>query len=151
MSDLAQFEIMRFQIMAFALSEVGQNKISDAYLYAWYNKILPCLDDGADSHEPFEAHFKVSAEQLNELVAYLDDAWLKKAVPTFYELEKHYDIRQGGSDWSRGKLIQACRYIHLSESFDKAFWERLLAPTEHLTEAQAITRELDREQDIHFN
>lgn len=151
MSDAAQFEIMRFQIMAFAMSEPGQTKISDAYLYAWDRKVYPYFDEGAEWHVPFEDNFKISGDQISDVMNYLCDKRDEGKLPSFYEMEDHYKVRQGGSEWDRSTLIAICRYMFLGETLDAEFWTALLKPTDHPTEASNIVRPLDRDRDTYFN
>lgn len=151
MSDAAQFEIMRFQIMAFAMTEAGKIKISDSYLYAWDRKIFPHFDDGADWHIPFEEHFKISGEQISDVMNYICDCRDENKLPSFYQMEDHYKVRHHDSNWKRSTLLQICRYMYLSESFDGEVWEALLKATDHPSEASSITRPLDRDRDTYFN
>lgn len=145
------FEIMRFQVMAFALSNVGKLKISDAYLYAWDNGVYPIDHEAAHFHLPFAADFKISKEMLDGLVDYLGACWDRKVVPTFYELETHYNVRSGNGPWERWSLIRACRYLYLCESFDKEFWQTLLTEFEHPTEAASLARAFNRDAETYFN
>lgn len=151
MDGQAQFELMRFQVMSFAFSDAGRIKISDEYLFAWDRKVFPYYDEAAEWHLPFRDNFAVSEAQVSELADYLSDCWDKKQVPTFYELEDHYQTRAGTTWWDRAKLITVCRYFFLHESFDADFWKKLIEPMQHPTEAQSVIRKLDRDRDVYFN
>lgn len=141
------FQLMKFQILLAAKSGVG---ISDAYAYAWDNGVYPFFDEGATFHEPFSSHFDVTPEMVDDLTKYLDDCWMEKKVPTFYEIEDHYKVMIGRTKWDRSKLISTCRYLFLKDSFDGQFWKTLLTPMEHPTEASSVTRKFSAENDIYF-
>lgn len=144
------FEIMRFQILTAAMKPETQDRLTDAYVYAWETRVFPLFNEGAEWHRPFAAHFVVRAEQVGELSQFLDERWTARYFPTFYELEEHYGLRSGRSVWQRANLIRACRYLKLSSLFDQGFWECLVAPTEHPAEAAHITAPFDRTRDVYL-
>jgi hypothetical protein len=144
------FEIMRFQILTAAMKAETQDRLTDAYVYAWETRVFPLFNEGAEWHRPFAAHFVVRAEQVAELSKFLDDRWAAKYFPTFYELEEHYGLRSGRSTWHRANLVHACRYLRLSGLFDQAFWDCLVEPNERPAEAAHITAPFDRTRDVYL-
>jgi hypothetical protein len=148
--DQKLFAIMRFQILTTALSSELGERLTDAYVYAWDARVYPLFNHGPDWHGPFADCFEVSKAMLDELSKYLDEAWRDGKVPSFYQLEERYRIREGGGEWDRGKLIHACRYMRLQGLFDDAFWKRILEPTNHPTEASMITDKFSRSDDLYL-
>lgn len=148
--DAAGYQIMRFQIMAFALTDAGRAKITDAYVFAWDRGVYPIKESGAQFHIPFASAFFISEEMMDELVKYLEDHWQAKTVPTFYKLEDHYDVVSGSGPWERHTLISACRYLFLCRSFDYGFWATLLQQSQHPSEARYVSRLGDRDNDTYF-
>lgn len=157
MSDLnqqimnAMYTQQRLQVLSLG---VHHDEFSDAYLYAWYEGVYPFFEDTDGSvqrmpHEHYQSQFLVSREKVDELSEYLDECWLKGNVPTFYELEDHYEVRHSTTEWTRGDLIDICRYLFLRRSWDDAFWSKLLTPMQHPSEAGSLTRKFDR-KDIYF-
>lgn len=140
------YELTRFQVLTMSLTPGPGDRLSDGYVFAWDRGVYPWNDEGTDLHVPFEPYFRVSKEMGHELSQYLDEKWLSKEVPTFYELETYYGVRLGRTLWTRGALLVSCRYMFLNELFDKPFWKKLLTPTQHPTEASVITRKFDREE-----
>jgi hypothetical protein len=146
------FLATKFQIMTAALTPGPRERIVDAYLFAWDEEVYPLFHEASDWHKPFETSFKVSKEMLSELSKYLDDLWINgKKVPSFYELEDHYGVRYGQSDWDRHALISAMRYMRLCRMFDEAFWGAILEPMRHPSEAAIIGMSFNRDEDIYFN
>lgn len=149
--DLQLFQLMRFQILAAAKTEVLGGSMSKGYIFAWDAGVYPLFDDGAESHVPFANQFRIPREMVEELSKHLDDCWLKKKVPTFYQLEDYYGVRLGRSSWDRAKLINTCRYMFLKDLFDGQFWKTLLTAMDHPTEASSITRKFSVEDDVYLN
>lgn len=148
----ALFNQQRIQIMSLG---VDQEKFSDDYLFAWEAGVYPFFSDTDGSvtpmpHECYPEFFKVKKEVVDKVTKYLDDKWLDKKVPTFYELEEEFGGKWGEED-GRMALIGICRYAFLRGSFNSEFWDTLLTPMEHPSEASSIRRKLDRERDIYFN
>lgn len=149
----AMFNQQRLQIMSLG---VHQGEFTDAYLYAWYEGVYPFFEDTDGSvsqmpHETYEEFFLKDKAKVDVLTKLLDDLWLQKKVPTFYELEDMLNTR-GSSEWDRMDLIKICRYMFLQcGTFDNDFWETLLTPMKHPSEARGITRKFDRKKDIYFN
>jgi hypothetical protein len=144
------FEIMRFNILTAALNPATRRLLGDAYVYAWDRKVYP-VDHRNERDKPFAASFDVTEEMMDELGKFLEERWRGKNVPTFYQLEDYYHIREpgtAGSPWDRISLMHACRYLKLAEWFDSEFWSRLLAPTEHPSEASSIAQPYDRKKDL---
>ena len=148
----AMFNQQRLQIMSLG---VHQSEFTDAYLYAWYENVYPFFEDTDGSvpqmpHEIYEEFFLINKAKVDALTKLLDDLWLKKNVPTFYELEDILDVR-GDSEWERIDLLKICRYMFLQiGTFDNAFWKKLLTPMQHPSEAASITRKFDRKSDVYF-
>jgi antitoxin MazE len=144
------YEMARFQVLTAALTPGVEDRLPDSYVFAWDHGVYPFsnADAGANLHEPFEPYFRVGKERAEELSKFLDDRWLAKKVPTFYELEDHFEVRLGRSGWDRGMLISACRYMHLCDLFDAAFWKKLLAPGQHPTEASTVVRKFNPAKDL---
>jgi antitoxin MazE len=138
------FAAAKLQITIAALTPGVRDKISDSYVYAWDAGVYPTLHDSVDWHKPFKASFSVTSEMMEDLTELLDEGWRRKKVPSFYQLEDHYDLRRGLSDWDRSALMHACRYMYLGDLFDKDFWKGVLKRTEHPIEAGSIIRPFDR-------
>ncbi len=144
------FEIARFNVLAASLAEGAGGRLPDAYVYAWEDRVYPRHDQGSTLHEPFGNYFNVTEKLGDELATFLDDRWTKKKVPTFYELEDHFEVRLRRNEWDRGKLISACRYMFLHDLFDAAFWKMLLKPTQHPSAAASIMRKFERKNAVWF-
>ena len=125
----AMFNQQRLQVMSLG---VHHDVYSDAYLYAWSEGVYPFYEDTDGSvyqmpHEVYEGFFQQSKAKVDILSKYLDDMWMKKKVPTFYELENRFNTR-GRDEWSRIDLIHICRYLFLQDSFDGHFWKTPRVP-----------------------
>ncbi|CAM3075418.1 hypothetical protein [Vibrio neptunius] len=102
-------------------------------------------------HEVYANSFLISSDKVDELNELLDKAWQAKAIPTFYQLENDLKVRSSASQWSRLDLVKICRYLYLKgDSWDDTFWNTLLTPQQHPSEAGAIVRKFDRSKDIYF-
>lgn len=146
--EYRQFELVRAQILSAGLLPEPTSLVSDAYLYAWQYKIYPFFSDEGP-HKVFNREFDISEIEMDNLTQYLDDLWLADKTPTFYEVEDHYNpLTNSASNWTRTKLLLACRYLYLFGSFDDAFWKTILTPMRHPTEASSITRAFDRRRDV---
>ena len=141
--DEQLFEIARFNVLVAAKTEGPSEALSGAYVYAWDNGVYPVFHEGAHLHRPFAANFQVTKEMIAELLKYLDAQWLAKKIPTFYALEDYYDVRSGRSPWERTSLIRACRYMFLSDLFDRSFWAALLKGSDHPTEAKSVAEKFE--------
>ena len=142
----ALFQQQRFQIMHLG---VHHNEFTDAYLYAWYEGVYPYVEDTDGSviqmpHELYQDHFRYKKDRVDELHGLLDQKWSDKNNPTFYELEKE-------TGWERPELLSLCRYFFLQfGSFDEDFWNKLVEPMQHPSEAQGVVKPFDRQKDIYF-
>ena len=145
------FQSVRFNVLCAALTEGPSKGLSDAYIYAWQSSVYPLFHEGARLHAPFSDQFAVPSEKVDELSKFLDDRWLKKETPSFYQVESYYDVRMGYGFWDRMKLIHVCRYMFLDGAFDEEFWAALLRGSDHPTEAKSITRKFERPRDIYLN
>ena len=150
--DKRLFQLARFNVLVAAkTADPDEELLPDAYVYAWANDVYPLFHESAHLHEPFAAQFRVTKEMVEELSKYLDDRWLAKDVPSFYQLEDHYDVRSGTTAWDRHSLLVTCRYMFLNNMmFDKAFWDTLLKGSNHPTEAKLITRKFNVKDDVYF-
>ncbi|AXR06661.1 hypothetical protein [Salinimonas sediminis] len=148
----ALFNQQRLQIKSLG---VHHDEYTDAYLYAWEEGVYPFFNDTDGSvppmpHECYEEFFKIKKEHVKKVLFFLDEKWLEKAVPTFWELEDEF----GGKwreEYGRSALIGICRYAFLRGSFDKSFWKKLLTPMQHPSEASYICQPFDRQNEIFFN
>jgi len=140
----ALFQIMRFNILNAARSDVDKGTFSDAYIFSWENSVFP-IGSNLEYHKPFEDMFQISKSQMDELAELLDERWIDNNPMTFYELEDHYGGKHNMSGgWDRSKLLYACRYFYLREMFNgHSFWETMLKEMEHPIEASLITRSVD--------
>lgn len=143
------FNVQKFQIFSLFTSESSIRNVTPAYAFAWDRGVYPLLDDSAPWHKPYGEFFEVSEEMVNGLLKFLDERWSEKNPITFYELEDHYEIRAGETDWDRGTLIGACRYFRLHELFDEDFWRGLVGHSDCPSESHGITRDIGPE-DIYF-
>lgn len=151
MNSDALFTMMRFQILAGALTPGVRERLSDPYVYAWDDLVYPIQHEGAAWHQPFSHLFSVSRGMMEELTRYLDDRWLERRVPTFYQMEQHYSVRDGTGPWDRSKQLHACRYMHLCNLFDEDFWSNLLTAGQHPAEARIIVHAYNRSEDLYFH
>ena len=140
----------KFQILALFTNPNAERNVTSSYAYAWDRGVYPLLNDGAKWHQPYKDQFDIKEEPLERLLKLLDDRWMAKNPITFYELEDHYQLRDKPIDgWERYKLINACRYFYLHDSFDKAFWVALLKSPNCPSEATNLARDLEI-GDIYF-
>jgi len=140
------FEIMRFNILLAALNPVTASKVNDAYVFAWYHRVYPFAFGEDLQHETFSSAFRVDKTMIEELGKFLDQMWLAKTVPTFYDLETKYRGRGG---WDRMELVYAIHYMKLANLFDDSFRTELMK--NHPSEASSISRKYDRENDVYLN
>ena len=143
----ALFEIARFQLVVAALTPGPSERLEDAYVYAWDVGVFPLFDDWGRLHLPFAEHFLVDEPMMRELMTFLDQRWSEGHVPSFYELETHYDVR-GNSKWDRSGLIHALRYAFLSGRFDEGFYATLRKRGDHPAEAAGIADPFDRSSEL---
>jgi len=134
---------MRFNILNASRLGPDNAPFGGDYIFAWDNGVYP-FNARVDYHKPFGSQFSVGKDAMNELAELLDKRWLDNNPMTFYELEDHFGGKHGMKDgWDRSRLINACRYFHLKGMFKgHDFWETMLKPMEHPTEASEITNPL---------
>ncbi len=144
------FQMARFNLLVAAKTEGPSQALSPAYIYAWQNYVYPFFHDSARLHQPFAGQFMVTKQMIDELSKFLDDRWLAKEIPTFYQLEDYYQVRSNRMAWDRLALIRGCRYMFLGDAFDEDFWKSLLRRSDHPTEAKSIIRKFSAD-DIHLN
>ena len=143
------FNQTRLQILG--LGSQGSHLIDDAYLFAWESGLYPYYHDEDDSvipraHVALEKHFLLSGRVIKEVADYLDDCWMNKdkEVPTWYEMEDHYSSRSASKHtFDRSSLLKIVRYLFLLGFFDEDFWEKLLTPMQHPSEARGVRRKFD--------
>ncbi len=143
------FEFVRFGVLTASLSPAVAERFPDAYVFAWDRRVYP-INHHNRLHECWSKYFEVTEAMCDALVGFLGERWDEKKVPTFYELEEHFEVRLGTTGWDRLKLMSTCRYMYLSDSFDTDFWKALLTPMKHPTEAKSIVRPFERECEIFF-
>lgn len=135
------FNLQRFQILQTKLNPETSHLIPDAYAYAWYQKLFPLLDD-CELHEDLEECFDITKEQVDIISKRADSEWLEKRYYTFYEYEDFYNVRYSNEhNISRHTLIATFRYLYLHGTFDDVFWETLIKPMQHPSEASLVTSE----------
>lgn len=148
----AIFQLMRFQILARARASLKDTPFDSGYIYAWDAGVYPAFNDGADWHKPFPNQFFVSEDEVHELAKFLDEKWLAKEAISFYDIESTYGVHGSvgsDSDWSRVKLLTACRYMALNRMFDEQFWSKVTENGKCPSEALSLATEL-RESDIYL-
>lgn len=146
------FSLQRFQVLTLYTSTSAERTVSDSYAYAWFEGVYPLLHETAPWHKPYESAFVIKPVQMNDLYAYLSEAWRSKKIVTFFQMEDHYGIKgskRPGPVWSQANLILGCRYLYLSQKFDAGFWVSLLSGSQCPMEAEAIARKFSA-IDIHF-
>ena len=153
--------IERHSILLHALAEIRNQQIiqtkfnhetksiySDAYVYAIARSIYPYEDEqlGFEKDKnkillyyPFYETYRVSYEQVKDVAELLDNKWLAKENITFYALENHYSRTWEGS--TRVNLMNICRYLYLSNYFDKPFWKKFLQDSP--SEANSLDKDFD--------
>lgn len=134
------FQNQRFSILSLKVQEAEEQHISDCYGYAWYEKVYPFFHDNNEYHKPYGEFFQVSETMMDELSKFLDDNWVKKQPVSFYDLEDHYHVRDGATEWDRVALLHACRYMRLNGLFDDGFWSTLCENGKSPSEASSILR-----------
>ena len=135
----ALYELHRHQILFNCTDSSGNLIIPKDYLYAVDERMYPFFHENwCAGEDPYLDCYEISKEFVSEVILELDRLWLDKdeEVPTFYQLEEKY-----GRD-KRHELIDIIRYCYLHGGFDKDFYESILKPTEHPTEASGICRDL---------
>lgn len=113
--------------------------VSESYIYAISHDMYPFFSQEysleGDNQDPYAQCYKISAEDISEILEYVDSEWLKGNVYDYYALESYF-----GSKATRWKLICILRYCFLDGRFDENLWSKLVdsAPVE----AKSITRDL---------
>lgn len=139
----ALFAATKLHVYSIAMSHRGKEVVSNAYLYAWKHGIFPHLQSYTEIHAPFSDYFAVSKQMIEELVGYLDKCWRSKEIPNFDDLEDRYGVHEGDGDWNRSLLIDAIRYIRLSDKFADEFWEEFMNNHKHPVEASGMIDDCD--------
>jgi metal-responsive CopG/Arc/MetJ family transcriptional regulator len=142
----ALFAITKLQVYSIATSDKEKKVVSNAYLYAWKHGIFPHLQTHTNVHAPFDDCFAVSKQMIEELVGYLNKCWMKKEVTNFYDLEDRYGVYIGDGDWDRSLLIDAIRYIRLSNTFTEEFWVEFMRGHNHPSEASSMVDDCDDDE-----
>lgn len=134
------FNLQRFQILQTKLNPATSNCIPDFYAYAWYVRLYPLLEQN-DLHENLKNSFVVTPKQVDIVTERADSEWLKGKTYTFYEYENYFEVRSTPKEGlDRYSLIAIFRYSYLRGGFDEPFWDKLLEPMNHPSEASIITR-----------
>jgi len=142
-SDRQAFTNAKLQIMLAARQPDSGDYLSDAFVFAFTNDVYPAFNQAHELWaEPYESCFEITKEMMISLGNHLDDLWRRRQATTFYELEKNYKSK----DWSRGKLILACRYLWLNRMFMDLFWDSFLSPGEYPIEAESISKTFHRNE-----
>lgn len=134
------FNLQKFKILELFTSQASLNRISPSYAFAWDSGVYPIGHHNCDWHEPFTESFKVGKEKMEELGDFLDKLDQQDQKITFYDLESHYDVRNGGQ-WDRMDLVFACRYMRLCDWFGEEFWQGMVGNSNCPTESKQITRD----------
>lgn len=137
------FSMQRFQILALFSNTAAEKTVSASYAFAWTHGVYPLLNDSAPWHKAFASCFDVSHERIAGLHDWLRERWTNRETLSFYELEDHHRIRgsrRPGPQWTQASLINATRYLYLHQSFDAAFWERMLGDKQCPLEAEVIAQ-----------
>jgi hypothetical protein len=133
------FNLQRFQILQTKSNPQTSDLIPDYYAYAWEVKLFPALDENA-LHEDLKEYFTIKEKQVNLISDRADSEWLEKRLYNFYEYEDYFrKDTQNGID--RVTLLYSFRYFYLKRGFDDSFWEKLLEPSKHPSEAALIKRD----------
>ncbi|ROP23256.1 hypothetical protein [Vibrio crassostreae] len=112
---------------------------SPSYVYAIANDLYPFFQSVHIPEEnlidPYYDCYRISENDISEVLNYIDEEWLKDRLYNFYDLETHF-----GGRGERGKLITILRYAYLDDRFNEALWSKMMewAPSE----AKSIVRDL---------
>jgi hypothetical protein len=136
------YSLQKFMILQTKLNPQTSDLIPDDYAYAWYVDLYPFFSTG-EWHENVKEHFTVKEDKVDAIIDYLDKEWLEKHYYTFYEIEKHFQVLYERNEIKRSHLLSILRYVYLHGGFDKQFWEKLLEPMKHPSEARIITYKFD--------
>lgn len=136
------FTLTKLHVFAVAHADSANNRVGNAYLFAWRHNIYPFLQPSAQAHLPFSKCFEVSKSMMEELVGYLDKSWTRKETINFYQLEDRYS----DGNWDRSTLIDAIRYIYLSKTFADEFWVAFMDGHQHPVEASLMTEPCSDEE-----
>jgi hypothetical protein len=140
------FNLQRFMIIQTKLNPQTSDKIPDEYVYAWYVKLYPLLNDG-EWHEDLEQYFEISKEKIDNVTKYLDEEWQKKRYYNFYEILNYFSFsNEIEININKYDLICILRYLYLHGGFDNEFWNKILEKEKHPIEATAITSEFDSDK-----
>ncbi|RDL44348.1 hypothetical protein DN730_08060 [Marinomonas piezotolerans] len=147
----ALFNQQRIQILTLGIEN---NYFTDSYLYAWESGVYPYLDDSDGSvlpkpHECYEEYFQITRDIVSEVLEFIYNSFKDDKSITFYELEENYG-GQWDARYGRETLLSICRYAYLKGHFHSKVWEGLLTQFEHPSEASAIVRIMDRDNDIYI-
>lgn len=137
------FELMRFQILTAALTDIGEEQLPDALVFALENRIYPIFE-GEALHEPFDDYFFVTREKIQNLADNLDAHWRSGSTPSFSSGDRD-QVMVAGTIWDRAALVNALRYMRLSRCFDDAYWEALTEAADFTTDAESIRDPFDRQ------
>jgi len=116
----ALFYIWRNQIINFYRLDSGKTKISDSFAFALSRNCFPFFHSDEEV-DIFSEYFETKKERVEEIVHYIDEAWIDNKFYTYYELERHFEgiIR-------RPDLISVLRYCFLENRFFSDEFKKIL-------------------------
>jgi hypothetical protein len=135
----AIFNLQRFQILQMKINQETTDIIPDHYVYAWAVMMYPAQDTGK-LHEDLEKFFSLREAQVDEVIDFVEIDWLEGKYHSFYDYEAVFNARSKKSDIDRIALVHVFRYSYLRNAYNEDFWEHLLAPSKHPSEAKLITK-----------
>ncbi|MEH2294830.1 hypothetical protein [Nostoc sp.] len=128
-------EIRKHLVTQAKFNNQTKNIYPDSYVYAIGKSVHPIfqediLDNFCDNNEklalyPFTQIYSISYNQVTEVNLFLNEKRMDKKDIKFKDLEEHYKNIWNVTD-IQDCLIKICRYLYLSEAFDKAFWNSLI-------------------------
>jgi hypothetical protein len=141
-NDKVLYSLQKFMILQTKLNPETSDLIPDEYAYAWYVDMYPYFNT-CEWHENLKDFFTIKEEKIDMILEYLDKEWLEKRYYTYYEIEDHFKVMYERNEIRRSDLINILRYTYLHGCFDDNFWNKLLEPMQHPSEAQIITYNFD--------
>lgn len=128
-------EIRKHLVIQAKFNHKTKNLYPDSYVYAIGKSVHPIFQEDisenfGDENEnlafsPFSQIYSISYDQVNEVNLFLNDKQKDKKDIKFRDLEEHYKNNWNVTD-IQDCLIKICRYLYLSEAFEKAFWNSLI-------------------------
>lgn len=144
-TKLTQFNNMRQHIIQTTSSGIQHSPFDDSYIFAWSAGVYPAFNTAIDMHQPYEPLFNISKCNIYELASFLEHIWNKGEIVSFWQFEQLFKAYINRA-WNRQKLIDGCRYLYLTDFFDKNFWNNMLKGVTAEPELLAITRPLENNE-----